>query len=536
MALPKVDHTIRLRGRYHAKIRVPEAIRKHWNGKDVYQKSLKTSDPKVAEKEVRRIRAIMDTQAEQAKAEEGWQALARHLPPDQKALLDGAGGLSGLLKQFQDGKAALAFMAAGTPADAGGIEFDDGPIGYVFGTPYETPPVKVVTDNYTVSEELQVAVAEHRAASAAVRAQTNARGRVLRQIGEDVDLVGDVFSLRDLIEDWAPSVDPHTAENGRTYVRRFTEFHGEIALQNLTDDQFREFTDALKGLPKVQSGKRREMTFQQLIADAKKTGAETIGFSTRKKYFDMLKGLMSHAIARGFVKVDPWAHMKLVKPKAKHSAEKPRRAFTAEEVRKILEFVKGSNAEQYGVTTIDRWAPWIAAHHGLRLQEACQLMKEDFKDIGGIWSMQITDEGEEQKTKNAASVRWVPVHPVLIAAGLRGVVEARPDGAFAFNEWGRYSKKLEELTPDNRGRVSAKFGKRFNTLLRQKMGIKDSKAVFHSFRHRFKDACDNVNISDPHRRYLSGRANADVTEGGYGDGAGMRYLLVSLKQVDPMRG
>ncbi|MDO6800442.1 site-specific integrase [Shimia thalassica] len=526
MTLPKVDYTIQLRGRYQAKIRVPEKIRKHWDGQEVYQKSLKTSDPKIAEKEVRRLRAIMDTQLEQAKAEEGWQALARHLPPDQKALLDGAGGLSGLIKQFQDGKAALAFIEAGAPADAGTFDMEDGPDG---------APVKVLTDIFTNPEELQVAVAEHRAASAAVRAQTNARGRILRQVGQDVDLVGDVFSLRDLVEDWAPSVDVHTAENARTYVRRFTEYHGEIALQALTDDQLREFTDALKGLPKIQSGKRREMTFQQLIADTKRVGDAVVKYDTRKKYFDMLRGLMSHAVARGFVKVDPWAHMKLVKPKGKHSAEKPRRAFTAEEVGKILDFVEGSNAEQYGVSTIDRWAPWIAAHHGLRIQETCQLRTCDFKDIDGVWSMQITDEGDHQKTKNAASVRWVPVHPALIAAGLRGVVEARPADAFAFKEWGRYSRRLEELTPDDRGRVSAKYGKRFKTLLRSKLKIEDTKAVFHSFRHRFKDACDNVNISDAHRRYLSGRANEDATEDGYGDGAGMRYLLDSLEQVDPMR-
>ncbi|SFL57580.1 site-specific integrase [Shimia aestuarii] len=524
MALPKIEGTIQLRGRYQAKIRVPEEIRKHWDGKEVYQKSLKTSDPKTAEKEVRAIRAIMDAQLEQSKAEEGWRALARHLPPDQKALLDRAGGLSGLLKQFQDGKDALAFMAAGEPF-AGGAEIVEGPNGQ---------PIKVFDD--VDPEALQVEVAAHRAASAEIKAQTNARGRVLRQIGEGVELVGDVFSLRDLVEDWAPSVDVHTAENARTYVRRFTEFHGEIALQDLTGVHLREFTDVLKGLPKVQSGKRREMTVQQLIADAKKTGAETIGYSTQKKYFDMLKGLMSHAVGRRFVEPDPWAGMKLVKPKTKHSAEKPRRAFTAAEVRKILEFVKGSNADQYGVTTIDRWAPWIAAHHGLRLQEACQLMRGDFKDIGGVWSMQITDEGEEQKTKNAASVRWVPVHPALIAAGLRGVVEARAADAFAFNEWGRNSKKLEELTPDERGRVSANYGKRFSHLLRKKLEITDTKAVFHSFRHRFKDACDNVNMSDPHRRYLSGRANEDSVEGGYGDGAGMAYLLESLEKVDPMRG
>ena len=124
MALQKVDGTIQLRGRYHAKIRVPEAIRKHWKGRDVHQKALKTSDPRTAEKEVRAIRAIMDAQLEQAKAEEGWQALARHLPPDQKDLLDGAGGLSGLLAEFGRGKAKLAFMAAGAPADAGAFDIE----------------------------------------------------------------------------------------------------------------------------------------------------------------------------------------------------------------------------------------------------------------------------------------------------------------------------------------------------------------------------------------------------------------------------
>ncbi len=523
--MKKVADTIQLRGRYHVKIAIPESIRAHWAGKDVYQKSTRSTDPVAAAKEARRIRAIMDAQLEQAKAEEGWRALARHLPPDQRALLDKAGGLSGLLDEFERSKKALAFLEAGKPADAGAFDVEVGPRG---------APTKVLIDELADPEELQLQQAENHAASAAIRAQTNARGRVLRQIGQDVDLVGDVFSLRDLVEDWAPSVDAHTAENGRTYVRRFTELHGEIGLQDITGAHLREFTDALKGLPKVQSGKRREMTIQQLVADAKKTGADTIGYATQKKYFDMLKGLMSHAVGRRFVEADPWVGMKLVKPKVKHSAEKARRAFTGEEVGKILEFVKGSNADQYGSTTVDRWAPWIAAYHGLRIQEACQLRTKDFEEIGGVWSMKITDEGEDQKTKNAASVRWVPVHPALIAAGLRGVVEARPADAFAFNQFGRYAKKLEEMTPDTRGRVSADYGKRFSYLLRSKLGIKDPKAVFHSFRHRFQDACDNANISDAHRRYLTGRANRDAVEGGYGDGAGMRYLFDSLKQVDPL--
>lgn len=140
--MQKITHTIILRGRYQAKIRIPKGIQKLYGGKVFYQKSLKTSDPKTAEKEVRAILAVMDAQLDQAKAEAGWLALARNLPADQRALLEGAGGLPGLLKQFERGKAALKFIDAGAPADDGVVH----------------------------SDQLQIEIAEHRAASDAVKA------------------------------------------------------------------------------------------------------------------------------------------------------------------------------------------------------------------------------------------------------------------------------------------------------------------------------------------------------------------------------
>lgn len=69
--LPGVEGTIQLRGRYHAKLRVPQEIRGFWDGKEIYQKSLKTSDPKTAEKEIRALKAIMDAQVESAEADPG---------------------------------------------------------------------------------------------------------------------------------------------------------------------------------------------------------------------------------------------------------------------------------------------------------------------------------------------------------------------------------------------------------------------------------------------------------------------------------
>jgi|GEM_PF-1690902 len=537
MALPKVEGTIQLRGRYQAKIRVPEPIQKHWGGKPIYQKSLKTSDPAAAEKEVRAIRAIMDAQMSQAKAEEGWQALARNLPPDQKALLDAAGGLSGLLTEFERGRKALAFLQAGTPADAGQFDIEEGPDG---------APVKVVTDQFTDSEELAIEQASHNAASAAIRAQTNARGRVLRQIGQEVDLEGDVFSLRDVIDEWAPTVDPQTADAARYYVRRFTELHGEIAVTELTKAHLRDYAASIKGLPTITSGKLpdgrhvRDLPFREAVAWAKKNKKDTLSDKTRNKYVSMMKRLLGFAAEQDYREGNPWADYKLPKVKQKYSEKQKedRRPFTPEEARRILDYVTASNDPKFSKTTIDFWAPWIAAHHGTRIQEVCQLRLCDFEERDGIWSMQITDEGDGMRAKSGSTVRWVPVHPKLLEIGLQAHIEARrkdvPADALAFNQWGRYSKRLEELQPDSRGRVSGDYGKRFAYLRGQVLKITGGKVAFHSFRHRLQDAADNAGIPDPHRRYLTGRANKDSVEAGYGAGAAMPYLFESLRKIDPL--
>ncbi|WP_406736860.1 hypothetical protein [Thioclava sp. GXIMD4215] len=520
------------------KIRVDSRIRKEWDGKDIYQRSLKTSDPAQAKREVRAIRAIMDAQIDKAKAAEGIEALKRNLTKDQRALLDRSGGVDGLLASFERGKIALAFRQAGVPADAGDIDVET----YANGAPY-----KLEVGGLSSAEELAIAKAEHCAGSNELRAQVNAEGRALRQLGQNVALIGDVFSLRDLVEEWAPAVDPQTADSARYFVRRFTEMHGEIAVKDLTAAHLRDFLKAVKGLPKITSGKLddgrfvRDLSLDEAVKWAKSNRRETLGDATLAKYHSMLRRLLAFAVEQGYRSDDPWKNVKLAKVKQKFSAQRidARRPFTAAEVRQLLDYVSQSDDPKYGRETVDYWGPWIAAHHGMRLQEVAQIRLCDFEMRDGVFSMQITDEGENQRAKSRATVRWVPVHPRLLEIGLREHIERRRSivsdwQAGAFVEWARYAKGYVELTPDARGRVSSNYGKRFNRLREETLKITGENVSFHSFRHRLQDAADNVGIPDSHRRYLTGRANPDVVEGGYGNGAAMRYLFDSLAKVDPM--
>lgn len=517
--LPRVEGTIQLRGKYHAKLRINERIRQHYGGKDVFQKSLKTSDPRTAEKEVRALRTIMDAQIDKERATEGIEALARNLPPDQRSLLDGAGGVEGLKEQFERGK-----LRAIVVETLGGRIAED------------------ASDPETRASRLS----SFRAEAETIRAQANARGRVLRKIGVDVELANDVYSPRDVVEKWAHTIDPQTADAARYYVRRFSEFHGEIDVRKLTKSQLREFIEAIRQLPKHTSGKTqdgtfiRDLQFHDAVKWAKANQRETLSDDTREKYLALLKRSMSFAAEQYYRQDNPWASYKLRKSKQKHSAMtgRERRSFTPDEVRTILDHVTQSNLPGFGRGTIDFWAPWIAAHHGTRLQEVCQLRVCDFAEKDGVWSMQITDEGDDMRAKSASSIRWVPVHPKLISIGLKDhiasrTVSAAPE-ALAFPQWGYRSKKLESLPKDGRGRVSSAYGKRFGAMLRETLGITDKAVVFHSFRHRLQDAADNAGLPDAHRRYLTGRANEDTAEGGYGDGAAMPHLLRSLEQIDPL--
>ncbi|MFO6463094.1 DUF6538 domain-containing protein [Jannaschia sp. KMU-145] len=506
--MKKVEGTIIRAGRYHANLKIPACLRARYGGKDIYRTSLKTADAATAKTKVGIIRATMDLEREAAEQSTELDRLTAALAPDQLALYRKAGGLEGLLRRFAESEAAKPFIEAARPSSQPDDEERD-------------------------DEEIQIEAAEHRAAADTLQAQRNAVGKTLRALGQDVGLET-VHSLRDLAEDHAASVDPQTADGLRTIVRRFTEFHGEVALENLEARHLREFVDACAGLPKVQSREaQRKMTFPQLVDDAARRNAPTISYATQRKIFDSLKGLMAHGAGRGFVTDNPWASLRLKAPKRKHSVASPRRPFTGPEVAKVLDHVRGSNEPQFGPETLDHWGPHLGAYHGLRIQEASQLRVEDFAERDGVWAMKITDEGEGQKAKTKSSVRWVPVHPA-IAADLRRLVESRAghDG-FLFVYWHRYRKKLVPLEPDSRGRVSGAYAKRFAAMM-DRIGLDDPALVFHSFRHRLQDAADSAGIPDSHRRYLTGRANPDAVEGGYGQGASMKALAGSLAKVDPL--
>lgn len=71
-----------------------------------------------------------------------------------------------------------------------------------------------------------------------------------------------------------------------------------------------------------------------------------------------------------------------------------------------------------------RWGALLGLYTGARVSEIAQARLEDFAEVDGVLCLSITDEGESQSLKNDGSRRVVPIHPDLLALGLRERVEA----------------------------------------------------------------------------------------------------------------
>jgi len=177
------------------------------------------------------------------------------------------------------------------------------------------------------------------------------------------------------------------------------------------------------------------------------------------------------------------------------------------------------------------WLPLLALFTGARLEEIGQLrvpdvQKHDYPDQDGNmlagWFLHITqstdERGQANRIKNAASERLVPVHPELERLGFIDYVTGLSD------QGGRV---FPDLVANIYGRLTAKWGEWFGPYLRKVCGVTDSRKVFHSYRHTFKDYMRRAGIAEGIQRQLMGHSGKDVADG-YGSGYDLHALTAAL--------
>ncbi len=295
MDLPKVEGT-QVRGKiYHLNLRIKPEIQDLYGGKSHLRGSLRTSDPKVARREVRRFRAeLLEKEQERARQAEV-EDLVAQLSPEQRAAYDAAGGLEGLLE---------GFTRSHSPADAPPASAPDLPpqsrlrgSGDEPAAPAAPPAPEDWDEPDTEADDEDWPLGN---------------GALTIASDDFEDLEDEMFTLADLFEEYAPNLEPEGAEALRLVVRLFCEFHGDIAYDELTIAHLDEFAVAAHGLPADMKAKLadgtlvRDLPFTELVAWTVHTGAKPISETARFQYVAILKELMDFGVPR-YRRGDPWS-------------------------------------------------------------------------------------------------------------------------------------------------------------------------------------------------------------------------------------
>lgn len=303
----------------------------------------------------------------------------------------------------------------------------------------------------------------------------------------------------------------------------------ERQMRSLNIDDVKAVRDAIAQVPPnyMKSAAGKGMSVQHAIAA--NTGGTTLSLKTQDKYFTMFRQLLIWAVNEGYLEKMPGAGVKVAGVGKTNPADR-RNPYTIDQLRAIFKSPqytghKSDRARNQPGSIIIRdgkfWVPLIALYSGMRMGEIVQLLASDVKDDAGIWYFDINkDEGNDKKIKTATSKRRVPIHHVLLDAGLLSLVavkkgkgrifadiECGTDGYFSHNLskwWGRYSRKVGFFSP---------------------------KTAFHSFRHNFKDALQAADVHEYLTRALIGHADKSV-HAQYGSGPSLKALNAAVDKVE----
>lgn len=308
--------------------------------------------------------------------------------------------------------------------------------------------------------------------------------------------------------------------------RTLEDLYGADALVSSIDrEKCREMLDLFKRLPVNGTKKFPGKGIRQL---AELDGVRRISEGTLKGHMSYLSALFAFAVREHIIDRNPAAALYSV-PKGSRNKRLP---FSLDQLQRIfghppfdrtLPLGQGNpsqarNAQHY-------WVPLSCLWSGMRSNECLQLSVSDIHQIEGVLVFNIGPDNarSDMKFKSAAAVRRIPVHPKLIELGFWNFVNVQRENG--------NSLLFPDADVDARGYRSDKFGKWFSRHLTSS-GAKTTQTSFHSFRHNFRDALRNADVSNDRVLALGGWTRGGGAEEGYGVGVAVKGLAKEIEKID----
>ena len=323
----------------------------------------------------------------------------------------------------------------------------------------------------------------------------------------------DSILLEDLWEDYKemkvksglwrnPTVLHHTPK-----LTALIQFVGNIPVNKVTKEMIGNYKKLLEYLPPSFSKTKEYKSLKGLKSeDIKGKHEKTLDVTTIRDYMTLLRALFLYAEECGYIGKNPV--LKGMIPPKKKNQRKQQDPFTAEELKKLF------NPDIYPLDgdPHEFWLMLLGLYTGARVEELCKLMTTDLENIDGLWVLKI-DYTVKGKLKNEHSIRFIPLHPVLVN-----------DLRFPEYVKGMEEKGYERIFPELK--LNLRTEKHYNHLdrwfrdHRKKAGIiaPQRKKTFHSLRHSQEDCLYKKLVPETVIEEIAGRAGKTETTRRYAKG------------------
>ncbi|MDP5217861.1 site-specific integrase [Ruegeria sp. 2205SS24-7] len=267
------------------------------------------------------------------------------------------------------------------------------------------------------------------------------------------------------------------------------------ALMTKADAQ--KVKDVLLRLPKNRNkaALTRDLTLDEML---ELKGVDIISARTVNAYMSAMQTFSKWAVDNGYATENYFTGMR-VKVSKKINDQK-REAFSTEQLRTLFHHL---TEDPDGLVRKDehKWGTLIGMFSGMRLNEVAQLEVKDIKQVDGVWCIDVTEDGDNNKRiKNASSQRRVPVHQRLIDCGLLEFVEAQQD-----------TRLFPRLTYSAQNGYGRNIGRWFNEKLLPALDMKQPGLVYHSLRHSMITRLNQSDVQDTRVKAIVGHSQSGVT-------------------------
>tara|TARA_R110001583_G_C5664731_1_gene409945 strand:- start:5325 stop:7088 length:1764 start_codon:yes stop_codon:yes gene_type:complete len=296
-------------------------------------------------------------------------------------------------------------------------------------------------------------------------------------------------------------------DRGKDYaasIHGLAEFLGNPPLNEVTQNQIKEYRDFLWGMPGRPSKEIKDLPIRQRPAKAAKLGLATLSRATIRNRIMHVSALFGEAmdIPAARVTANPAQGVKLPSRNAREDMGKVRE-FSPKELESIFhgDWFSATDyrtRDKDGIASI--WLPVILYYTGARREEIAGMRAADIRQIQGVWVFDIRAHGEDRTIKNTQSVRTIPIHRDLLDLGLLDYLKSIPSDG---NLW----PTLRASKNEGRGYL---WSRSFRDYL-NRLSISGEVSQAHGFRHGFTTMLREQGVDESLISRLTGHANNSQT-------------------------